>query len=114
MDLATLGRSLWTDAHGYTPSNPSGLNEGRRVCRAGAPTDVSRGAACNLVLMETGHHEPEEISRYLKQSGKDFGKLALLHAGKAVLRDPEGQLRKARDIMGDKVFIPDDVDSLDL
>ncbi len=57
------------------------------------------------VLMETGHHKVDEVCEYLKMSGKDFDRLVFLHHGRAILEDPEGELRKARNILGDKVFI---------
>ncbi len=59
----------------------------------------------DLLLMETGHHRVDEVCRYLKTSGKNFGKLVFIHHGRAILQDPEGQLLKAQDILGDKVII---------
>jgi hypothetical protein len=58
--------------------------------------------------METGHHKVEDVCNYLKNSGKNFGQLGFIHHGRAILRDPEGELRKAHGILGDKVFIADD------
>ena len=63
---------------------------------------------CDLLLMETGHHKVEDVCAYLRDSGKRFGRLAFIHHGRAILRDPEGELRKAREILGDKVFIAND------
>ncbi len=62
----------------------------------------------DLLLMETGHHKAENVCRYLQTAGKDFDRLVFLHHGRAILKDPEGELRKARDIIGDKVAIADD------
>ena len=63
---------------------------------------------CDLLLMETGHHKVEDVCAYLRDSGKYFGQLGFIHHGRAILRDPEVELRKARRILGDKVFIAND------
>lgn len=63
---------------------------------------------CDLLLMETGHHKVEDVCNYLNDSEKDFGQLGFIHHGRAILRDPVGELKKAREILGDKVFITDD------
>lgn len=63
---------------------------------------------CDLLLMETGHHKVEDVCAYLKASGKRFSQLGFIHHGRAILRDAEGELQKAREILGDKVFIADD------
>ncbi len=59
----------------------------------------------DLLMMETGHHKVDEVCRYLKASGKDFDTLAFIHHGRAILQDPEGELQKARDLLGDKVLV---------
>ena len=59
----------------------------------------------DLVLMETGHHDAADVCRYLKASEKGFDKLIFLHHGRAILNDPMGELRKARQILGDKVHV---------
>lgn len=62
----------------------------------------------DLVLMETGHHLPENICEHLAACDSGFGKLAFVHHGRAILNDFDGELRKARNILGDKVFIATD------
>ncbi len=59
----------------------------------------------DLLMMETGHHSVDEVCRYLKTSGKDFDKLVFIHHGRAILQDPEGELLKARNNLGDKVLV---------
>ncbi len=90
----------------------------RRVVFSGDVKDVRELApfldGCDLFLMETGHHRVEEVCAYLKESGKPFGKLGFIHHGRAVLRNPEGELRKAQTILGDRVFVAEDGVSLDL
>jgi len=63
---------------------------------------------CDLLLMETGHHKVEDVCAYLKDSGKRFGRLGFIHHGRAILDDQAKELRKAREILGDKVFIAND------
>ncbi len=63
---------------------------------------------CDILLMETGHHKVEDVCNYLRDSGKRFGRLGFIHHGRAILRDAEGELQKARGILGDRVFIAND------
>ena len=63
---------------------------------------------CDLLLMETGHHKVEDVCDYLKNSGMQFDQLGFIHHGRAILRNPKLELQKAREILGDKVFIADD------
>ena len=68
----------------------------------------------DLFLMETGHHKVEDVCHALVDSKKDFGKLGFVHHGRAILKDPVGELQKARDILGDKVFLAEDEMVLDV
>jgi len=68
----------------------------------------------DLFLMETGHHAVEAVCEYLKTEGITFGKLGFFHHGRAILGDPEGQLKKARRILGNRVFIAEDGMTLDV
>ena len=63
---------------------------------------------CDLLLMETGHHQVEDVCQYLRDSGKRFGRLIFIHHGRAILRDPAAELDKARVLLGDKVSIAAD------
>ena len=63
---------------------------------------------CDLFLMETGHHQVEDVCTYLKESGADFGRLGFVHHGRAILADPGGECQKARSILGNRVFVADD------
>ena len=62
----------------------------------------------DLVLMETGHHKVEDVCRYFETSGGTFGALVLSHHGRAILKDPDGELARARSILGEKVLIARD------
>ena len=67
--------------------------------------EISKGA--ELVLVETGHHIPENICRYFKDIGY-AGKLGFLHHGRTILENFENELEKARGILGEKVFFARD------
>ena len=69
---------------------------------------------CDLFLMETGHHQVEEVCTYLKESGTSFGRLAFIHHGRAILADPDGEAQKARRILGQDVLITQDGMALDV
>jgi len=59
----------------------------------------------DLLLMETGHHKVDAVCEHLQASGNRFSRLLFLHHGRAILKDPEGELHKARQILGDKVEV---------
>lgn len=67
---------------------------------------------CDLLLMETGHHQVEEICAHVAR--RPVRRLGFLHHGRAILADPDGELRKARSILDDRVFIADDGMTRDL
>ncbi len=58
--------------------------------------------------MKTGHHTVEDVCSYIKGSNKNVGLHGFIHNGRAILKDPEGELKKAKDILGDRVFITED------
>ena len=63
---------------------------------------------CDLLLMETGHNELEDVCRDLKTSGKSFGRLVFIHHGRTIMQNPAAALARARELLGDKVLIADD------
>ena len=67
---------------------------------------------CDLFLMETGHHQVESICRHLRD--RRIGKLGFLHHGRAVVDDLAGETRKARSLLGDRVFFADDGMSIEV
>jgi ribonuclease BN (tRNA processing enzyme) len=85
--------------------------EGRVLVSSGDAADVREMEplleGCDLFIMETGHHNVEDVCAYLRGTA-DIGKLGFFHHGRAILADGDGELEKARDILGDKVFIADD------
>ena len=69
---------------------------------------------CDLILMETGHHKVEDVCQYLLDTNRAFGRLGFIHHGRAILDDPEGELRKARSLVGDRVFVAHDGMTVDV
>lgn len=66
------------------------------------------GKGCDLFLMETGHHQVEDVCTYLMENDVPFGRLGFFHHGRAILANPQEECAKARSIIGDRVFIADD------
>jgi ribonuclease BN (tRNA processing enzyme) len=81
---------------------------GRAVVHSGDVAHISELAGlvrdgCDLLLMETGHHDMGEVCAYVRDSGWDYGRLLFIHHGLAVLANTEGERQKAKAILGDKV-----------
>jgi len=68
---------------------------------------------CDLLLMETGHHKVEPICRTISQR-PGVKRLGFIHHGREILRDPDAALATARQFLGDRVFITNDGDSMEL
>ncbi len=92
--------------------------DGKSVVYSGdiaAPSDVeSLLDNDDLVLMETGHHTVEDVCTYLLDPSRAPDRLGFVHHGRAILADANGELRKARSIFGDSVFLAEDGMSLEV
>lgn len=62
----------------------------------------------DLILLETGHHRAVDLCRELLASGIPFGKVLFFHHGRAILKDFEGELAQAREVLGDRVSFAQD------
>jgi len=63
----------------------------------------------DLLMIETEHHAPESICRHLAERHTRFGRLLFVHHGRHILRDCDGELNKARAILGaERVLIAED------
>ena len=69
---------------------------------------------CDLLMMETGHHQVDEVCTYLMENDVPFGQLVFFHHGRAILADPVGEHQKAQAIVGDRVCVADDGMVIDL
>ncbi len=85
---------------------------GKAVVFSGDVRHVSEVAplldGADFFLMETGHHLVEDVCTWLKNSDKRIGRLVFVHHGRAILRDPAGELAKARAILGENVDVAND------
>jgi L-ascorbate metabolism protein UlaG (beta-lactamase superfamily) len=81
---------------------------GRSLVHSGDVKHISElaglmGDGCDLLLMETGHHDVAEVCEFVRENGWNYGRLLFIHHGLAVLADYEGERQKAKAILGDKV-----------
>ncbi|MCB8944569.1 MAG: MBL fold metallo-hydrolase [Ardenticatenaceae bacterium] len=89
-----------------------GVN-GRSLVHSGDVKHISElaglvGDGCDLLLMETGHHDVAKVCTFVKENGWQYGRLLFIHHGLTVLADYEGERAKAKAILGDKVDLADD------
>ncbi|MBR6740039.1 MAG: MBL fold metallo-hydrolase [Clostridia bacterium] len=90
--------------------------ESKRIVYSGDVKDLDDIApflenGCDLLLMETGHHDPVTVCGRLK--GGNVGRICFLHHGRRILSDCEGMLCACRKIFDD-VHICNDGDVFDL
>ena len=84
--------------------------EGKRIVHSGDVGHITelepllRGG-CDLLLMETGHHLPEEVCRYVLEAPWPIARLGFIHSGLAILDDLEGQQAVVDDLLGGRAFI---------
>ena len=69
---------------------------------------------CDVLLMETGHHQPEAVARTLIRDGMLPAHIAFLHHGRAILEDREGQETALRGLLGEAFTILEDGMTFDL
>ena len=62
---------------------------------------------CDLLLMETGHHKPEEVCQKIKDSNFSVKELYFLHHGRAILNDYNGSLERCKEIYPFVKFLND-------
>jgi len=72
---------------------------------------------CDLLLMETGHHEPAAICDFVlrrRREGIRIGKLLFVHHGRKILDDLVGQTLAVKALLGDDAVITNDGMTLEL
>lgn len=62
----------------------------------------------DLVFLETGHHRACKLCKGLADSGAAFGRVMFFHHGVEILRDFDGELALARDVLGARVDFAQD------
>jgi len=68
---------------------------------------------CDLLLMETGHHKPEDVCQTIVDRGYAVKNLYFLHHGRSILNDFGGSLERCKEIFA-RVHFCDDGDVFDL
>lgn len=63
---------------------------------------------CDAFLVETGHHQIEDICAELKAQNKQVDKLFFVHHGGYIIRDPEGGEKRAYEAFGENAVITRD------
>ena len=77
--------------------------EGKRIVYSGDVGDLDDfvelfGERCDLLLMETGHHDALTVCKRIKEAGYPVGDVCFLHHGLAVLHDFDGTLERCREV----------------
>jgi len=77
--------------------------EGKTIVYSGDVTSIREldgwSQHCDLLMMESGHHQPEEVCRYLAEIKAEIGHLVFVHHGRTLLRDPDGVIARCREIV---------------
>lgn len=63
---------------------------------------------CDAFLVETGHHQIEDICETIKKYGKKIGRLFFVHHGGYIMKDSEDAKRRAEAAFGENVVISRD------
>ncbi|MBR4444198.1 MAG: MBL fold metallo-hydrolase [Clostridia bacterium] len=77
--------------------------ERRKILYSGDVKDISELEGwfdCDLLMMETGHHDPVAVAGYLRELAVRPERVLFVHHGRKVLADPEGCLKQVRAILG--------------
>jgi ribonuclease BN (tRNA processing enzyme) len=69
---------------------------------------------CDLLLIETGHHNPDVIARYINQHGYNVGKLVYIHSGRVILEDSQKAAQLIRSVWEGDFIICSDGESYDI
>ena len=69
---------------------------------------------CDLMLHETGHHDPIAVARRLAQSGRAPKRLGFIHHGHTILADPQGMQARLDAEAGLNARILNDGDTVEL
>lgn len=91
--------------------------EGRTVVYSGDIKHISEldeWMDCDLMLLETGHHDPVECAKYIAARAKRPDKLVYNHHGRKMLDDPEGCVAAARAELGERVWAAHDGMTIEL
>lgn len=85
--------------------------EGKRVVYSGDVKSVAElypWLDCDLMFMETGHHDPAEVAAYLAACGRKPAKLVFYHHGRKILADPAGCFAEAKSVFANTLAVAED------
>ena len=68
-------------------------------------TELQGWLDCDLLMMETGHHDPMQVASYLSTQIERPQRLLFVHNGRTMLATPEGCLHKCREILDSNIDI---------
>ncbi len=92
--------------------------EGKKILYSGdfgeLPELLPHAHHADLIFLETGHHRAYILCQELLDSGIDFGKVVFYHHGVEILRDYEGELALAKQVLGDRVLFTNDGSRIEL
>lgn len=81
--------------------------QGKRVLYSGDFKDLAEllpyAQGADLIFLETGHHRAFQLCQELVDSGVEFGRVVFFHHGVEILRDFQGELALARNVLGEQV-----------
>ena len=69
---------------------------------------------CDAFLVETGHHQIEDICAEIKRLGKKVKKLFFVHHGGYIIRDPEAAKKRAFNAFGENAVITQDAHTYEI
>lgn len=82
--------------------------EGKNIVYSGdvkSITELQDWLDCDLLMMETGHHDPLQVASYLSVQAKRPKRLLFVHHGRTMLTAPEECLHKCCEILGSNVGV---------
>ncbi|MCI8387781.1 MAG: MBL fold metallo-hydrolase [Clostridiales bacterium] len=91
--------------------------EGKTIIYSGdvkGPSDLDKFLAdgCDILFMETGHHSPDTIARYINENGYNVKKLAYIHSGRVILESRETASELIRSVWDRDFVICEDKQTL--
>jgi len=82
--------------------------------KSSADLDPYLADGCDLLMMETGHHDPDVIARYLSEHNYDVKRLAYIHNGVCIRNTPERAKQLIRDAWDGDFILLHDKQTLDM
>lgn len=93
--------------------------EGRTIIFSGDVKDEDDLApwlceGCDLLMIETGHHDPDRLAASIQKKGYAIGRLAYIHSGRAILEDRDAAAKSISDVWDGDFVICEDAETFSL